>query len=132
MMQKGTKAYSIFKFKCPYCHEGDFFNGHPYNLSKAGDTPEKCEVCDNKFSKEPGFYFGAMYVSYGLGVALFVANYILISIFAPEAEYTVYLISIAITVIGLGPLVYALSKIIWANMFFTYDEKWTKNKIKNS
>ena len=131
-MQKGTKAYSIFKFKCPHCHEGDFFKGHPYNLLKAGDTPEKCDVCDNKFSKEPGFYFGAMYVSYGLGVALFVANYVLISFFAPEADYTAYLISIAITVIGLGPLVYAMSKIIWANMFFTYDEKWIKNKIENS
>ena len=128
MIKKGTKLYSILKFKCPYCHEGKFLKAHPYNLSKAGDIYEKCEVCNNKYSKEPGFYFGAMYVSYGLGVALFVANWVLVGIFVPNAGSEVYFISIAITTIGLGPIIYALSKIIWANLFFRYDKKWTKNK----
>ena len=32
-----------------------------------------CPVCNYKFEKEPGFYIGAMYVSYALGVGEIVA-----------------------------------------------------------
>jgi hypothetical protein len=40
---KGTKLYySILNFKCPYCHEGQFFVAHPYNLRRAGDLLDKC------------------------------------------------------------------------------------------
>ena len=30
---------------------------------------ERCEVCDLKFEREPGYFLGAMYVSYGLALA---------------------------------------------------------------
>ena len=33
---------------------------------------ERCPVCDLKFEREPGYFLGAMYVSYGLGI-VFVA-----------------------------------------------------------
>lgn len=29
---------------------------------------ERCPVCDLKFEREPGYFLGAMYVSYGLGL----------------------------------------------------------------
>jgi hypothetical protein len=29
---------------------------------------ERCPVCDLKFEREPGYFLGAMYVSYGLGI----------------------------------------------------------------
>ena len=68
---KGTKLYSIFKGKCPRCHEGDFFvEKHPYKLSKMAHIHKACSVCGENFEREPGFYFGAAYVSYGLTVAL--------------------------------------------------------------
>lgn len=128
MIKKGTKLYSILKFKCPHCQEGRFFKAHPYNLAKAGDIYDNCPICEQKYSKEPGFYFGAMYVSYGFEVAIFVANYVAVTIFVDEASISTYLIAIAVTVIGSAPLVYALSKIVWANMFFSYDEKLSKNR----
>ena len=43
---KGTKLYSIFKGKCPRCHEGDFFvEKHPYKLSKMAHIHKACSVC---------------------------------------------------------------------------------------
>lgn len=30
---------------------------------------ERCAVCDLKYEREPGYFLGAMYISYGLGVA---------------------------------------------------------------
>jgi hypothetical protein len=29
---------------------------------------ERCPVCGLKFEREPGYFLGAMYVSYGLGI----------------------------------------------------------------
>ena len=129
MIKKGTKLYSIFKLKCPHCHEGDFFQAHPYNLSKAGDIYIKCPVCGEKNSKEPGFYYGAMYVSYALGVALFVAVWVLITLFVPEPSYILYTTAIVVSLILLAPILYALSKIIWANMFFHYNKKQNEKEL---
>lgn len=130
MFKKGTKLYSILNFKCPACHEGKFFTSHPYNLKNAGQVYENCPVCDEKFSKEPGFYYGAMYVSYALGVAMFVAIYLAIRILYPSASVTIYIFGIIASMIILGPLLYSLSKIIWANMFIKYkeDNKTIKTK----
>lgn len=29
---------------------------------------DRCAVCDLKFEREPGYFLGAMYISYGLGL----------------------------------------------------------------
>lgn len=120
MKLKGSKLYSILNFKCPYCHEGQFFQAHPYNLRRAGDLLERCPACLRKYSIEPGFYFGAMYVSYAITVAVSVSIWVAILVLAPEMalHWQVALIG-AVLVLG-GPFFYALSKIIWANLFFTY------------
>ena len=83
MFGKGSRLYSVFRMKCPRCHEGDFFISHPYNLKKAGDIHENCPNCGLKYSKEPGFYYGAMYVSYALGVGLFVALWVALNYLIP-------------------------------------------------
>ena len=120
-MNKGSRLYSIFKMKCPRCQEGDFFISHPYDLRNAGNIHEKCSHCELKYSKEPGFYYGAMYVSYGLTVALFVAMWTSFNLFFDNVSVglQVFLI-IAVTVL-LTPYIYALSKIIWINIFIKYD-----------
>lgn len=132
MLKQGTKLYSILKLKCPHCHEGDFFKAHPYNLVKAGNIYDKCPVCGEKYSKEPGFYFGGMYVSYALGVALFVADWVLISLFFPNASVELYATVIVVSLVLFAPLMYALSKIIWANFFFTYKGRPNINQAKKN
>ena len=119
-LKKGNKSYSILKFKCPHCHEGDFFVSHPYNLMKVGDTGERCKVCNRKFEREPGFYYGGMYVAYGLGVGTFVTIWVASLLLYPEATAMQMVWAIVIGMVLLGPLLYAMSKIIWANMFFKY------------
>ena len=128
MTGKGTKLYSIFRMKCPRCHEGDFYKGHPYKYSTMGRVYEKCFKCDLKYNIEPSFFQGSYYVVYGLGVALLITVSILKFIFFPETGPLNLLLSIIISLILLSPLLYALSKIIWINVFIKYD----KNIIKKS
>lgn len=122
-MKKGTKLYSILHFTCPECQEGKFFKAHPYNLKQVGDLHEHCSVCGLKFEKEVGFYYGAMYVSYGLAVAEFVACWVAFSLFLPWVSTAWEIATILTITILTGPIKYALSKIIWANLFFSYKGK---------
>ena len=116
-MKKGTKLYSIIKFKCPSCHEGNFFISHPYNLKNTGDVLDKCPKCSVKYMLEPGFYQGALYVAYGLGVALFLLIWLLCTLFFPSLSAWIQISLVAISSILLGPLLFSLSKIIYANIF---------------
>lgn len=122
LIGKGSKSYSIFKMKCPQCQEGEFFISRPYDLKHAGEIHEHCSHCGLKYSKEPGFYYGAMYVSYALGVALFVTLWVSMNLFF-NIESTSVQLGVIITISLLAtPYLYALSKIIWANFFISYDE----------
>jgi uncharacterized protein (DUF983 family) len=122
MFSKGSKVYSIFHFKCPKCQTGDFFVSNPYNLSRIGDIHENCSHCGLKYEKEPGFYYGAMYVAYALGVALFVTLWTSFNLFFPSAGVGLQILIIIVSTVALSPWLYALSKIIWANMFIGYED----------
>ena len=120
-MKKGSKLYSIFRFKCPQCHEGEFLETrNVYNLKKAGNLKERCSECGCKYSKEPGFYYGAMYVSYAFGVALWVATWVATSVLWPDYPAWFLILLIVVEMVVLGPYLYALSKITWANLFISY------------
>ena len=66
---QSSKLYSILHLTCPFCHKGAFFLSHPYDLKHAGDLHETCPACHRKYEMEPGFYYGAMFVSYALSIA---------------------------------------------------------------
>lgn len=121
MFDKGSKLYSIFRFKCPHCHEGEFFvDGNPYNLLKAGDIHERCSVCHRKYQPEPGFYYGAMYVAYALAVAVLVAAYVATMVLYPSASTGASVTIVLVVLVLLTPLIYALSKTIYAGLFLGY------------
>ena len=131
-MRKGSKIYSVFHFLCPKCHEGRFFISAPYRLKTTGDVEETCNKCGNNNMLEPGFYQGAMYVSYGLGVALFVSIWAGTSYFIPNIQPWIQISLVAISAIGLSPLLYSLSKILYANIFIKYDHNAVANYMKQS
>jgi hypothetical protein len=91
-------------------------------LKKIGDLHTQCSKCGLKFSKEPGFYFGAMYVSYGLGIAIFVAVFVANSILNLGLSLFNMFMTVGVILFASTPYLFHLSKIIWANIFFHYKE----------
>ncbi|MBT3920599.1 MAG: DUF983 domain-containing protein [Flavobacteriaceae bacterium] len=128
MIKKGTKLFSIKKGRCPYCHEGAFFVSHSYNFKKIGDIHNDCQVCNNTFHPEPGFYFGSMYISYALGTAYFVSILVAFYLLKIEIEFLSKIIIISVGWLFLSPKMYSLSKIIWANIFMHYKSNNNLNK----
>ena len=124
MLKKGTKLFSILKMRCPKCNKGRFYESHPYNLKKIGEVKKECNNCNLKYDMEPGFFQGSYYVSYGLGVALFVAIFILKMLILPDLAYLSTLILMVVLLLILAPLLFALSKIIWINLFVHFDSTY--------
>lgn len=124
MLKKGQKLYSIVKFKCPHCHEGDFFKSqNPYNFKSMSQTNMKCSICNRSLHMEPGFYYGAMYVSYALGVAHIVTFMVAAYVLNLNIEFWNFVYIVGGILIIATPLYYALSKTIWANLFMNFKEK---------
>lgn len=129
IIRKGTKLYSILYFKCPHCHEGDFYkSSNPYDFKSMSETHEVCPNCKRRILIEPGFYYGAMYVSYALGVAHIISFIVAKAVLGFEMEFWNFIILVGSFLILLTPLYYALSKIIWANLFLSYKTENHENK----
>jgi hypothetical protein len=79
-----------------------------------------CECCGQKFEPETGFYYGAMYVSYGLSIAaMFIPAAILL--FGFGASFGLLLGLVLAIYVLCFPLFFRLSRNIWLNMFVRFD-----------
>lgn len=126
-MLKGSKLYSIFTGTCPVCQsESMYESSNPYNLSKATAMNERCSNCNTKYKIEPSFFYGAMYVSYGLGVAIAVAAFIISYSFLSLDKLTAFFVILG-SLIVLMPINLRLSRNIWINMFMSYDKENAKD-----
>jgi len=108
---------SVLRNKCPRCHEGDLFlTKNPYSFSNIDKMPDTCPNCGQKYWIEPGFYYGAMYISYALTVALSVAVFVaMIVLWHFDIKWYLGLNFTAMAV--LFPLIFRLSRSIWAHIF---------------
>lgn len=123
MFKKGTKAYSIFKNRCPKCQNGHFFeDDNSLHLKKVFKMHERCPKCNFKYQIEPSFFYGAMYVSYALSVAIAVATFIFL--YAFNLNFIEIFIGIIIALILTTPYVYRWSRLIYINFFISYDKDY--------
>ncbi|MEN2415392.1 DUF983 domain-containing protein [Flavobacterium mesophilum] len=123
MFKKGSKINSIFTGSCPRCqNESMYEDKNPLHLTKVLKMNENCHHCGLKYQIEPSFFYGAMYVSYALNVAVGIAAFIVSFVFF-GASISQSFIAIIITLIVLFPFVLRLSRNLYINMFISYDPK---------
>ena len=86
---------AIIACKCPRCHQGDMFTHSAFSLRHFDDMPEHCPVCNFRYEIEVGFYWGAMYISYGLSVILLVVFGVLLYYLAGDPPLWVYIAGVS-------------------------------------
>jgi uncharacterized protein (DUF983 family) len=64
----------ILRTRCPRCRRVSMFQHPALHLGGMLKMHRRCPVCGQDFMPEPGFYFGAMYFSYAINVALMVVS----------------------------------------------------------
>ena len=94
---------------------------HWYHLKTFVDTPDKCPHCGESFTKEVGFFYGAMYVSYGLNVALGIFLFLL-TVLVLGFSLIGFLITYAGLILVLFPWIMIKSRLIYINMFVHFDK----------
>jgi len=123
---KSSKLRALLFCKCPKCQIGELFEEpNAYRLKRLTEMNSKCSECNEDFKREPGFYFGAAYVSYALTVALWIA--VLVALYAFDAlgliEFGFYSNVVTFLTVGITclllllPLIYRISRSIWIRMF---------------
>lgn len=128
MLKKGYKLYSILKGKCPKCHQDDMYKiKNPYVLSDTLKMNETCAHCSTRYKIEPSFFYGAMYVSYGVGIAFATAAFVITYLFIGTSLKTAF-IAIVATLVGFLPVIMRLSRNIWINLFMSYDKTLANKK----
>ncbi|WP_309641964.1 DUF983 domain-containing protein [Flavobacterium sp.] len=126
MLKKGSKLNSILTGTCPRCqNESMYVDQKPYKLTTVLKMHENCSQCGLKYQLEPSFFYGAMYVSYGVNVAIGIAAFIISFVFL-HLSIKISFISIITALIVLYPLVLRISRNIYINMFVSYDSNAVK------
>jgi uncharacterized protein (DUF983 family) len=121
MLKKGSKLNSILTGSCPRCQkERMYVNSNPFNMMTVLKMHEKCSHCGLKYQLEPSFFYGAMYVSYGINVAIGITAFVISFVFFKFNLKVSYGIIIG-SIIVLYPLVLRWSRNIYINMFISFD-----------
>ena len=81
----------------------------------------RCPECNYKFEREPGFFFGAMFVSYALAVAQMITSLVVFWYFIDLSPLKVFLV-FAVIALLLSTINFKWSRSIWIYMFY-------KNKL---
>ena len=125
IIKKGNKLYSIIYNCCPRCQSNKFWpKSNPYkNISvKNGGDIGSCENCNLKYEIEPGFWYGAMYVSYGVTVFLAFLVWLILYFLNKHMDIFIQIFIISFLILLFFPFVYFISRLIWINIFVSYEK----------
>ena len=122
---------SLLSNQCPRCKKADLFcSRNPYDFKKLFLMYEHCASCGLKFNKEPGFFYGAMYVGYGISVAYLTIFYVGMLVLLGDFELTTYFIFGIGSLFLLTPVIFRFSRSVWISLFVSYDQssekRWEK------
>lgn len=124
MLKKGSGLYSILTGTCPRCHQESMYKDpNPLNLANIYKMHDNCSHCGLHYKIEPSFFYGAMYVSYGLGVGFGIAAFI-VSFVLFETSIKTAFIAIVVSLIILMPFQMRWARNIWISFFVSYRKDW--------
>ncbi len=126
LFKKGTKPYSIFNFKCPRCHEGGLYETSTFSFKKSFDMPQNCPKCGQNYYLEPGFYYGAMFISYiitGFFSLGFVGFCMLVLDMSVDTSFIWLIVVVGILFVWF----YRIARSIWINL----NVKFQKDALEN-
>lgn len=121
MSKRHSIVYSIITTKCPRCREGNMFPEGTLYSTKFAKMNQSCPCCGQSFEPEPGYYFGAMFVSYAISTAIFLVALFVLNLLLEEITMLVVFVTVVGVVVGFLPIIFRLSRSLWINIFVRYE-----------
>jgi len=125
-MSAWENAKAGLALKCPRCHQGNLFTHSAYNLGKFDRMPEKCPVCGFRYEVELGFYWGAMYMSYGISVLIVLIVGVSLYHLANDPPTWVYLTTVASIIVVFTTVLFRYGRVLMLYFFgsVSYDPRY--------
>jgi uncharacterized protein (DUF983 family) len=105
------KWLALLRQRCPRCCEGPIYT--------AGQMNQRCPKCDLLFEREPGYFLGAMYVSYGMASGFLLIGLLIGMWLMPEVDLGWIVLMCGVLFIPFVPMVTRYARVIW--IFF---DRW--------
>jgi uncharacterized protein (DUF983 family) len=106
------KWLALLKQRCPRCCEGKVY-------AAGMKMNSRCPVCDLLFEREPGYFLGAMYISYGLAIGFLLLALLLFHTLLPDVDLGWLVLLSAALFVPFVPLVTRYARVMW--IFF---DRW--------
>lgn len=106
MAAVGRRLWAILRLRCPRCLRAPVFK-------KGLTLNDPCPVCGLVFEREPGYFIGSLYVSYGLAVVLLVSFYYILVMLLPEWNPLVIALLAVLASIPFAPVLSCYARVIW-------------------
>ena len=122
------KWINAWNYRCPRCRKSPLFR-EPFELSKPLEMPNACTTCGQRYEPEPGFYFGAMFVSYGLSSVILLPLSLILNFYT---ELSVNAIMALIILLGaiMFMKILRLSRSLWIQIMVGYDPRAERRYIE--
>lgn len=124
------KSYleALLGAKCPRCRKGDMFIHPATKLLHFNAMHEKCPYCKVRLQPEPGFYQGAMYVSYGFLIVVMLIISLILYYLAGDPSEWIYIGVVITVMIIIIPLNYRYSRVVYLYLLggIKYDPNLSK------
>ena len=114
---ENSKFMAMSKGLCPQCRQGKMFKYPVWKISKFAEMNENCPVCGLKFEVEPGFWYGAMFVSYANTILLLVFMGVGMFYLFNDPPTVYYIVTITVMSIVLVPFNFRVSRSVFLHLF---------------
>jgi uncharacterized protein (DUF983 family) len=106
------KWWAMLRQRCPRCCEGRIYAG-------GMQMNERCPVCHLQFEREPGYFMGSLYISYGMATILLLIGLWIGSTLFPEMDLGWIVLICAACFVPFVPMVTRYARVLWI-----YFDRW--------
>jgi endogenous inhibitor of DNA gyrase (YacG/DUF329 family) len=117
-----SRTRRMSALKCPRCYRSDMFETGSWSFVRPFAMRNRCPVCDLNFWQEPGFYYGAMFISYGL-IAFFSLAYVAIALLVFDWSQRTTFLTLGLILAINFVYVFRVSRAMWLYVNVRHDPR---------
>lgn len=112
-----SRFQAIAEGRCPQCREGKMFKYPFFRVDKFDQMHSNCPVCNLRYEVEPGFWYGAMFVSYAFSILILAVLGVVLYWFFNDPPIMGYIIPITVISLISVPFNFRISRSIFLHLF---------------